>query len=49
MGGSREYRARPAGLAQLRALLRDFWDEGLAELKDAAEGQPPRKGRRRER
>ena len=46
-GTRRLYRARPEGLAQLRALLRDFWDEGLAELKDAAEDQQRHKGRRR--
>jgi DNA-binding transcriptional ArsR family regulator len=48
-GTRRFYRARPEGLAQLRALLRDFWDEGLSQLKDAAEDQQRRKGQRRER
>lgn len=43
-GTRRLYRARPEGLAELRALLRDFWDEGLAQLKDAAEDQQRRKG-----
>jgi DNA-binding transcriptional ArsR family regulator len=43
-GTRRLYRARPEGLAQLRALLRDFWDEGLAQLKEAAEDQHRRKG-----
>src|SRR5207302_2647776 len=46
-GTRRLYRARPEGLAELRALLRDFWDEGLAQLKDAAEQEQQRKGRRR--
>src|SRR3954447_19836738 len=48
-GTRRLYRARPEGLAELRALLRDFWDEGLAHLKDAAEQEQQRKGRRRGR
>jgi DNA-binding transcriptional ArsR family regulator len=48
-GTRRLYRARPEGLAQLRALLRDFWDEGLGQLKDAAEDQQRRKGQPRER
>jgi DNA-binding transcriptional ArsR family regulator len=47
-GTRRLYRARPEGLAQLRALLRDFWDDSLAQLKDAAEDQE-RKGARRDR
>ena len=46
-GTRRLYRARPEGLAELRALLRDFWDEGLAQLKDAAEDQQRAKGPRR--
>jgi DNA-binding transcriptional ArsR family regulator len=48
-GTRRLYRARPEGLAELRALLRDFWDEGLAQLKDAAEDHQRRTGRRRGR
>lgn len=43
-GTRRLYRARPEGLAQLRALLRDFWDEGLAQLKDDAEELQRRNG-----
>ena len=48
-GTRRLYRARPEGLAELRALLRDFWDEGLAQLKGAAEDQQRRKRPRRGR
>ena len=48
-GTRRLYRARAEGLAELRALLRDFWDEGLGQLKDAAEQAQQRKGRRRGR
>jgi DNA-binding transcriptional ArsR family regulator len=36
-GTHRLYRARPEGLADLRAWIRDFWDEGLARLKQEAE------------
>jgi DNA-binding transcriptional ArsR family regulator len=44
-GTRRLYRARPEGLAQLRALLRDFWDDGLAQLRESAEqGQQRREG-----
>jgi DNA-binding transcriptional ArsR family regulator len=46
-GTRRLYRACPEGLAQLRALLRDFWDDSLTQLKDAAEDQQRRKGSRR--
>ncbi|HET6318734.1 MAG TPA: metalloregulator ArsR/SmtB family transcription factor [Chloroflexota bacterium] len=38
-GTRRLYRARPEGLAELRAWLRDFWDDNLASLKDAAEAE----------
>ena len=48
-GTRRLYRARPEGLAELRALLRDFWDDSLSQLKDAAEDQHRRKGSRRGR
>ena len=48
-GTRRLYRARPEGLAQLRALLRDFWEEGLAQLKDAAEDHQRQRGPRRGR
>jgi DNA-binding transcriptional ArsR family regulator len=36
-GTRRLYRARPEGLAELRAWLRDFWDDELTSLKVAAE------------
>lgn len=36
-GTRRLYRARPQGLADLRAYLEEFWDERLARLKHAAE------------
>jgi DNA-binding transcriptional ArsR family regulator len=36
-GTRRLYRARPAGTAELRAWLEDFWDDGLQRLKNAAE------------
>ena len=43
-GTRRLYRARPEGLAELRAWLRDFWDDGLAQLKQVAEAEQQRKG-----
>jgi DNA-binding transcriptional ArsR family regulator len=46
-GTRRLYRARPEGLAELRAVLRDFWDDGLAQLRDAAEEHHKDKGLRR--
>src|SRR6185369_11032765 len=36
-GTRRLYRARPAGTAELRAWLEEFWDDGLVRLKHAAE------------
>jgi DNA-binding transcriptional ArsR family regulator len=36
-GTRRLYRARPEGLRELRAWLRDFWGDALGDLKDAAE------------
>lgn len=36
-GTRRLYRARPDGLAELRAYLEDLWDTGLERLKAAAE------------
>ncbi len=44
-GTRRLYRARPQGLAELREFLEEFWDVGLALLKDAAEAEEG-KGRR---
>src|SRR5919206_4154317 len=37
VGTRRLYRARPEGLRELRAWLRDFWGEALEDLRDAAE------------
>ena len=36
-GTRRLYRARPEGLAQLKAYLADFWDDRLDVLKQEAE------------
>lgn len=36
-GTHRFYRARPEGIAGLRAFLEEFWDERLLRLKHAAE------------
>ncbi len=36
-GTRRLYRARPETIAELRAFLETFWDEGLTRLKGAAE------------
>ena len=36
-GTRRLYRARPEGLAELKAFLDEFWDERLAALKREAE------------
>ena len=36
-GTRRLYRARPSGIAELRAWLEEFWDDGLARLQRAAE------------
>jgi DNA-binding transcriptional ArsR family regulator len=44
-GARRLYRARPEGLAELRAFLDDFWDGGLDRLKAAAEEEQRRRGR----
>ena len=38
-GARRLYRARPEGAAEVRRWLEDFWDEGLARLRTAAEAQ----------
>lgn len=38
----RLYRARPEGLADLRAFLEAFWDERLQLLKQAAEAEQRR-------
>jgi DNA-binding PadR family transcriptional regulator len=36
-GTRRLYRARPEGLAQLKAFLEEFWDDRLDALKREAE------------
>jgi DNA-binding transcriptional ArsR family regulator len=36
-GTRRLYRARPTGAAELRDWLEQFWDDGLARLRQAAE------------
>jgi len=36
-GTRRLYRARPEGLRELREWLRDYWDDALEDLKQAAE------------
>jgi len=36
-GTRRLYRARPEGLRELRAWIRDFWSDPLEDLRDAAE------------
>jgi DNA-binding transcriptional ArsR family regulator len=36
-GTRRMYRARPEGLRELREWLRDYWDDALEDLKQAAE------------
>jgi DNA-binding transcriptional ArsR family regulator len=36
-GTRRLYRIRPEGFAELRRFVDDFWGEGLARLKSAAE------------
>ena len=41
-GTRRLYRARPEGLADLRAFLEEFWDVGLDRLKTAAEQEQER-------
>jgi DNA-binding transcriptional ArsR family regulator len=43
-GTRRLYRARPEGLASLRAWLRDFWDDDLERLKLAAELEEQQQG-----
>jgi DNA-binding transcriptional ArsR family regulator len=38
-GPRRLYRARPEGLADVRAFLDEFWTDGLERLKRAAEAE----------
>ncbi|MDQ2983992.1 MAG: metalloregulator ArsR/SmtB family transcription factor [Actinomycetota bacterium] len=42
-GTRRLYRARPEGLAELKAFLEDFWDKRLETLKREAEREERRK------
>ena len=46
-GTRRLYRARPEGLAELRAFVEDFWDDGLDALKREAEAESRRRSRGR--
>jgi DNA-binding transcriptional ArsR family regulator len=48
-GTRRLYQARPEGLAELRAFLETFWDEGLDRLARAAEAEQRRLDRDRSR
>ena len=41
-GTRRYYQARPEGLAELKAFLESFWDEGLTRLALAAEAEQRR-------
>jgi DNA-binding transcriptional ArsR family regulator len=47
-GRRRIYRARPAGLGELRQWLEDSWSGALARLKLKAELEASRRGPRRE-
>ena len=42
-GTKRLYRARPEGLAELKAFLEEFWDERLVALKREAETEERQK------
>ena len=44
-GARRLYRARPEGLAELRAFFDDMWTGGLERLRDAAEKEERRTAR----
>lgn len=41
-GTRRLYRARPAGAAEVRGWLEEFWDDGLARLQAEAEAEEAR-------
>lgn len=41
-GTRRLYRARPQGLAELRAFFESFWDDSLDRLRSAAEAEQER-------
>jgi len=42
-GTRRLYRARPEGLAELRAFLEGMWDDSLERLRDSAERDQKRR------
>lgn len=44
-GTRRLYRARPEGLAELRAFFESFWDDSLDRLREAAEAEQERMDR----
>lgn len=44
-GTSRLYRARPEGLAEVRAFLEGMWDDSLERLRDTAEQDQKRRDR----
>src|SRR5437879_10907980 len=44
-GTRRLYRARPAGLVELKAFLDEFWDERLEALKREAEREERKHGK----
>ena len=48
-GTRRLYRARPEGLADLRAFLDEFWEDSLERLKSAAEAEERSERRHRQR
>jgi DNA-binding transcriptional ArsR family regulator len=41
-GTRRLYRARPEGLRELRAWIREFWGDALEDLREAAEAEEGR-------
>ena len=45
-GTRRLYRARPEGLAEVRAFLEEFWSESLQRLKEAAENEERKSAKR---
>ena len=44
-GTRRLYRARPEGLAEVRAFLEGMWDDSLERLRDSAERDQQRRNR----
>jgi len=47
LGTQRLYRADPRAMTDLRAMLETFWDEGLDQVKNAAETASTGSGSRR--